>query len=278
MQEFLFTVLKDKEFAVETLPTEIHAAFKGSYARDLLDYLVVKLLDKEWRAIERCQLLLVEMGNLQERTKSGLYKVRKTLSRELHAPTWQMERFRRHRDLVVKDCLHEASRFIIGTCIKQEIGTIVIGYNKNWQQNTPFSRRMNQVFVGMPFLKFANMIRFKAELVGIQVRMVQESYTSKCSFLDWESLEHHDVYAGMRTKRGLFVSSKGHEIHADIHGAFNIIRKEIPSAFDIYFNVDTKGIKTVKPCMVPLITWNPATVTLAKKAPETKKGIEKDVK
>jgi len=84
-------------------------------------------------------------------------------------------------------------------------------------------------------------------------------------------LEHHDVYVGTRTKRGLFISSQGHGIHADIHGAFNIIRKAVPDAFDTFFDVDAEVIRTIKPDILPLITWNPATITLTKKAQESKK-------
>ena len=46
--------------------------------------------------------------------------------------------------------------------------------------------------------------------------MTEESYTSKCSFLDWNPSGKHEVYAGNRVKRGLFRASRalpecGHE-------------------------------------------------------------------
>jgi putative transposase len=40
-----------------------------------------------------------------------------------------------------------------------------------------------------------------------------------------ESLEHHESYLGKRIKRGLFKSSKGRLINADINGAIGILRK-----------------------------------------------------
>lgn len=55
--------------------------------------------------------------------------------------------------------------------------------------------------------------------------MVEESHTSKCSFLDKESVEHHEKYKGKRVKRGLFKTSKGILINADVNGALNIGRK-----------------------------------------------------
>ena len=61
--------------------------------------------------------------------------------------------------------------------------------------------------------------------------MTEESYTSKCSFIDNESLEHHEKYLGRRRKRGLFVSKDKKKINADCNGSGNIIRKVIPNAF-----------------------------------------------
>ncbi|MHB8358534.1 MAG: RNA-guided endonuclease TnpB family protein, partial [Thermoplasmataceae archaeon] len=59
----------------------------------------------------------------------------------------------------------------------------------------------------------------------------EESHTSRCSFLDGESIEHHDVYVGKRAKRGVFRSSDGILIHADLNAVYNIIKKAIPEAF-----------------------------------------------
>ena len=52
---------------------------------------------------------------------------------------------------------------------------------------------------------------------------VKEAYTSKCSFLDEETIQKHDTYKGKRIKRGLFVSNRGVKINADINGSLNIM-------------------------------------------------------
>jgi putative transposase len=76
------------------------------------------------------------------------------------------------------------------------------------------------------------MLSYKAELVGIQVLLVNESHTNKCSFLDDEPVQHHARYAGKRITRGLFRAADGQQIiNADVNGAYNIIRKAIPGAF-----------------------------------------------
>ena len=41
----------------------------------------------------------------------------------------------------------------------------------------------------------------------------------------------HATYAGRRVKRGLFRSSDGTPINADLNGAYNILRKVCPDAF-----------------------------------------------
>ena len=55
--------------------------------------------------------------------------------------------------------------------------------------------------------------------------------STKCSFLDVESVGKREVYAGKRIKRGLFRASDGRCINADVNGAFNIMRKVVPDAF-----------------------------------------------
>jgi len=68
-------------------------------------------------------------------------------------------------------------------------------------------------------------IKCKCEFHGIKYITQEESYTSKCSFLDDESIEKHEYYLGKRITRGLFKSSEGILLNADVNGALNICRK-----------------------------------------------------
>jgi putative transposase len=92
-------------------------------------------------------------------------------------------------------------------------------------------KKTNQAFTAIPFLKLINQITYKAALKGIEVKLTEESYTSKCSFIDMEPMEHQTSYKGRRIKRGLFKSSEGTLINADCNGSGNIIRKVFPNAF-----------------------------------------------
>ena len=72
---------------------------------------------------------------------------------------------------------------------------------------------------------------YKLKLVGIDVILQEESYTSKCSAYDRELIKKHKKYKGSRIKRGLFKTSSGKLINADINGASNILIKAIPKAY-----------------------------------------------
>ena len=75
------------------------------------------------------------------------------------------------------------------------------------------------------------MIDYKARKHGLNVKKQEESYTSKCSFLDDEDVKKHDIYQGKRIIRGLFRSSNGSLINSDVNGSLNILKKAVPNAF-----------------------------------------------
>jgi putative transposase len=135
------------------------------------------------------------------------------------------------RNKKIKNYLHNASRYIVNHLIENEMETLIIGKNINWKQNINIGKRNNQNFVSIPFDTFIKQIIYKCELVGIRVFLEEESYTSKCSFLDMEEIRKHSTYAGKRIKRGLFVSRNNIAINADCNASGNIIRKAVPDAF-----------------------------------------------
>ena len=135
------------------------------------------------------------------------------------------------RENKINDYLHKSSRFLIDYCLKNEINTVIIGYNKSWKQNINIGKKNNQNFVQIPFYKLIEMIRYKAEIIGLNIILNEESYTSKCSFLDLEPINFQNVYLGERIKRGLFKSNKGKLINADVNASYNIMRKVIPNVF-----------------------------------------------
>ncbi|MFZ4813289.1 MAG: RNA-guided endonuclease InsQ/TnpB family protein [Phototrophicaceae bacterium] len=143
----------------------------------------------------------------------------------------RIQRLTHKRNCRMDAYLHLASRRIIDAMIDTGIGTLVIGKNDGWKQNVHLGSRTNQHFVQIPHARFIEMLTYKAQWVGIAVITREESYTSKCSFLDLEPIGKQGQYAGKRIKRGVFRASNGRQINADVNGAYNILRKVIPNAF-----------------------------------------------
>jgi putative transposase len=170
---------------------------------------------------------------LQSRLPEGQYTAR------------LLESLTDNRNRRIKTELHRCSKLIIQTLLDNHIATLVIGKNDGWKQEVKLGKRTNQNFVNIPHAQFIAMLTYKAALVGINVILSEESYTSKCSFLDNEPICKHECYAGKRVKRGLFRASSGQYINADVNGSYNILRKVVPKAF-----ADGIGAAVVQPVRV----------------------------
>lgn len=139
----------------------------------------------------------------------------------------KLDRLYRKRKHKLNDYLHKASHYLINQAVSNKVDTLVIGYNQGWKQEIDIGKVNNQKFVQIPFLALLNQVKYKANLMGIQVIVTEESYTSKCSFLDNEPLTKRSTYLGKRVCRGLFKSATDKLINADVNGALNILRKVI---------------------------------------------------
>lgn len=131
------------------------------------------------------------------------------------------------RNNKVNDYLHKASRLIVNYLVSNNISTLVIGKNKEWKQNANIGKRNNQNFVQIPHTRFIEMLTYKCKLEGITVIIKEESYTSKCSFMDNEPIKKQKVYIGKRIKRGLFETKEKRLINSDLNGSLNILRKVV---------------------------------------------------
>jgi putative transposase len=152
----------------------------------------------------------------------------------------RLDRLTTKRTRRIDHYLHTASRRLIDLLVAEGIGTLVIGQNPLWKQHTRMGGRNNQKFVDVPHARFVALLSYKAELVGIQVCLTEESYTSKASFLDADSLPVYSpqrqvplAFSGKRVKRGLYRAADGRHINADVNGSYNILRKVAPDAFGI---------------------------------------------
>jgi len=85
----------------------------------------------------------------------------------------KLKRITLNRNNKINDNFHKISRIIINYCIKNNIGILVIGYNKGWKQNSNMGKSNNQNFVSVPFLKLVKQIQYKSELIGNEVNLVE---------------------------------------------------------------------------------------------------------
>ena len=145
--------------------------------------------------------------------------------------TNRLYRITRKRNAKVDDYLHKASRLIVEAAVSENISTIVIGRNENWKQSISLGKRVNQSFVGIPYLQLISKIIYKARDHGINVVLTEESYTSGTSFLDKEQPNKRYYDKSRRVHRGLFLSNDGTAINADVNVAFQIMKKVFPNEF-----------------------------------------------
>ena len=145
--------------------------------------------------------------------------------------TKQMDRLTQKRNHKIDDYMHKASKWLIDYAFAVGANTIVIGNNKEWKQESKMSKRVNQSFVGIPHMKFIQIVQYKAENVGLNVILTEESYTSGTSFLDGEKPVKTCYDKSRRKYRGLFVSNTGIKINADVNGAYQIMKKVFPNAY-----------------------------------------------
>ena len=119
--------------------------------------------------------------------------------------------------------MHKVSKKIVEYMEANSLNTLFVGKNAGLKDSINLGRINNQNFVSIPYNMLIQMLEYKCKLKGITFIVVNEAYTSKCSFMDNEKICKHKVYAGSRIRRGLFVTKNGLRLNADINGALNIM-------------------------------------------------------
>ena len=153
--------------------------------------------------------------------------------------TDEAHRLLRYRDAYVDDFLYKAVARVIGWCVENRIDTLGMNFNSDWKNDCKMRHESKQMFFEVPFARFRDILAFRCVEAGIKFLTVEESYTSQASFLDDDPIPTFGCddargwrSSGRRVKRGLFRSSDGSLIHADLNGAANGMRKAFPDAFE----------------------------------------------
>lgn len=158
------------------------------------------------------------------------------------------------RNNKINDYLHKASRLLVNQLVSNNINTLIVGKNIGQKQDTNMSKVNNQNFINIPTFRFIDMLEYKCKLLGINVIINEESYTSRASFLDLDPIPvYGDVdikpeFSGYRMTRGLYkIKKKKIYINSDVNGSYNILRKAFPNAFN-----DVDGIEGIGVCPLKL--------------------------
>jgi putative transposase len=163
------------------------------------------------------------------------------------------------RNSVYKDFYHKASRSIVNYLLQNQVSILVIGYNKQWKQNSKLSKNVNQTFIQIGFQTFIQLLAYKCQEHQIKVILQEESYTSGTSFLDTEPPTKEFYNKSRRLNRGLFKHSnttnfKYPYINADINSAFQILTKATNN--QLKYNSRFITQQSITPIVLNLDTFN----------------------
>ena len=166
----------------------------------------------------------------------GTCKTSKSIHRLWSRRTW-----------ILTTKIHQITAFLANLFDEMQIEKVFIGKNTGWKHELPFGKKVKQRFAYLPYETFIEQLQYKCQLRGITVATQEESYTSKASFLDGDDIPAYGEtdnpkFSGRRIKRGLYRSSDGQLINADVNGSYNILRKGLINNH-LSFNVDSPLIQ-----------------------------------
>lgn len=182
----------------------------------------------------------------------------------------QLANLTEKRNRQIRYAVNKTARLVLNHCLEYHIGTVVFGWNKEQRQSINLGSKTNQKFVQIPTGRLKDRIAQLCKQYGLRFIETEESYTSKASFLDSDTLptfgEKPEGWqeSGKRVKRGLYRSKDGFKINADCNGAANILRKVAAK-----LGIDLGGVSRgalIAPFRIPL--W------VAKESPSFNKPSE----
>jgi putative transposase len=177
----------------------------------------------------------------------------------------KIENISKNRNNFIDSYLHQITSKLVKEFSKLNVTEVAIGSNKQWKTNISIGKVNNQNFSQIPHSKLISLLTYKLEKHGISVKVGEESYTSRASFLDWDMIPSWEPgntsnhsFSGKRVETKKYIASDGREIHADVNGAFNIGRKVIPNSFDSLESIVSRnsGCVVAHPRRINLFSQN----------------------
>ena len=154
----------------------------------------------------------------------------------------------------INDYFNRVAKILVNKCLDNGVTTLVIGYNKGQKQGINIGKVNNQNMVMIPFYKLRQKLQYQCELHGISYCPQEESYTSKASCLDDDTIPVYGEtvtmpFSGKRIHRGLYIASDGTVLNADINGSVNILKKYFKERkSNVVFTTDDVRVLLNAPC------------------------------
>jgi putative transposase len=184
-----------------------------------------------------------QLQALQDQAKKDNTKLSRAEFIELRTLQKNIYNNKEYRELLnnrsdwIANVLHDVSKGVVDILVQNNIQVLVVGRNKGWKEDIELGKVFNRRFYQTAHLKLMQMLRYKCEEANILLVETEESYTSKRSFANNTPLSIYGKAdpqqidnGGVRAKNvyKTNIESRWSKIHADINGAYNIIRKVMP--------------------------------------------------
>ncbi|MEW6499233.1 MAG: transposase [Cyanobacteriota bacterium] len=225
------------EYVVETKPEPQPVDFNHALAIDLGLNNLASCVSTTWASFIVDGKPLKAINQWFNKENSRLQSLKDLQG--VKGTTERQARLTINRNNRVRDYLNKTARYIVNWCIERKIGTLIVGVNPGMKQDINIGSRNNQNFVQIPHWSLRNKLRSLCERYGLVYQEQEESYTSKASFLDGDSIPTYNgnnpqehQFSGKRVKRGLYRTQKGHLVNSDCNGAANIGRKSNHNGFN----------------------------------------------
>ena len=138
----------------------------------------------------------------------------------------------RKRDEQIRNLLGYYANRLVEELALLNVSKLIIGKSKEQKNGIDLHSELeNRNFCMIPFNKLIEILRYKCQENGIECIEQEESYTSRASFLDNDFIPVYGTedreyeFSGWRNRRIYKIKGKNQRIHADLNGAFNIMRK-----------------------------------------------------
>lgn len=74
--------------------------------------------------------------------------------------------------------MNKAARIVINYCLDNDIGILIVGYNKTFQKDSNIGKSYNQSYVDIPYDILQDNLEYLCKSNDIILVMQEESYTS----------------------------------------------------------------------------------------------------